>query len=161
MRTFREGPIEGVVVKDLTQYDDNRGWLTEIFRQDEIDADVMPVMSYVSVTHPGVARGPHEHRDQADLFAFVGPGTFKVTLWDNREDSPTFNHKMVLTAGEEAKRTVLIPPGVVHAYQAVSDVDGLVVNLPNRLFAGRDKKEPVDEIRWEEEETQDSPFKLD
>ncbi len=161
MRTFQEGPIDGVVVKDLVRFDDNRGWLTEIFRQDEIDADSMPVMSYVSVTHPGVARGPHEHREQTDLFAFVGPGTFKVYLWDNREDSPTYNNKRVLIAGEEARRTVLIPPGVVHAYEAVSDVDGLVVNLPNRLFAGQGKKEPVDEIRWEEEETRDSPFKLD
>lgn len=161
MRTFQEGPIDGVVVKDLIRFDDNRGWLTEIFRQDEIHADSMPVMSYVSMTHPGVARGPHEHREQTDLFAFLGPGTFKVYLWDNRELSPTYNHRMVLTAGEEARRTVLIPPGVVHAYAVVSDVDGLVVNLPNRLFAGRGKKEPVDEIRWEEEETRDSPFKLD
>jgi len=160
MRKFQEGPIEGVIIKDLTKYDDHRGWLTEIFRKDEIEPDMMPAMAYVSLTHSGIARGPHEHRDQADLFAFTGPGTFKVYLWDNREDSPTYNNKHVFLAGEE-KRTVYVPPGVVHAYKVVSDVEGVVINLPNRLFAGEGKKEPVDEIRWEEEEMKDSPFKLD
>ena len=161
MRTFTEGPIDGVIIRDLVQYDDHRGWLTEVFRRDEILAEHMPVMGYVSLTRPGVARGPHEHRDQTDVFCFVGPGTFKVFLWDNRESSPTYNHKVVELAGEDRKRVVIIPPGVVHAYQVVSENDGMVVNLPNQLYAGENKKEPVDEIRWEEEEEKNTPFRLD
>jgi dTDP-4-dehydrorhamnose 3,5-epimerase len=35
----------------------------------------------------------------------------------------------------------------------------LVFNGPNRLYAGRGKKEPVDEIRHED--LQDGPFALD
>lgn len=161
MRAFKEGPIEGVIVRDLTRHDDHRGWLAEVFRDDEIAPAHRPVMSYVSVTRPGVARGPHEHRDQTDLFCFVGPGTFRVYLWDNRETSPTYDHRMVLEAGEAARRVVIIPPGVVHAYKVVSKEDGLVINLPNRLYAGHGKREPVDEIRWEEETEKDTPFKLD
>lgn len=161
MRNFEDGPIEGVIIRDLTRYDDRRGWLAEIYRDDEIDPEQVPVMAYVSVTRPGVARGPHEHRDQTDLFCFAGPGTFKLYLWDNREGSPTYNCKTVVIAGEDEKRAVVIPPGVVHAYQVVSDHDGLVVNFPNRLYAGEGKAEPVDEIRWEEEEDAATPFKLD
>ena len=37
----------------------------------------------------------------------------------------------------------------------------MVVNLPNQLYAGEGKKEKVDEIRWEEEDNEASPFKLD
>jgi len=161
MRTFQEGPIDGVIIRDLTQYDDPRGWLAEVFRRDEIDAEHMPVMGYVSMTRPGVARGPHEHRDQTDLFCFVGPGTFKVYLWDNREGSATYDHRIVVHAGERAKKVVIIPPGVVHAYKVVSATEGMVVNLPNRLYAGEGKKKPVDEIRWEEEAEKDTPFVLD
>jgi dTDP-4-dehydrorhamnose 3,5-epimerase len=161
MREFEDGPIDGVVVRDLTRHDDHRGWLAEVFRRDEIRPEQMPVMGYVSVTSPGVARGPHEHRDQTDLFCFVGPGTFRVYMWDNREASPTYDHRMVLEAGETEKRVVIVPPGVVHAYKVVSADAGLVINLPNRLYAGEGKQEPVDEIRWEEEAARDTPFVLD
>ena len=57
--------------------------------------DVFPEMMYVSQTLPGVARGPHEHVEQTDIFIFMGPGTFKVYLWDSRENSETFGEKMV------------------------------------------------------------------
>ena len=50
--------------------------------------------------------------------------------------------------------TVLVPPGVVHAYRNVSEENGLVFNVPNRLYAGWGKKEPVDEIRHEDREDQ-------
>ena len=68
---------------------------------------------------------------------------------------------MVLEAGEAEKRVVIIPPGVVHAYEVISEEEGLVINLPNRLYAGEGKKEPVDEIRWEEEADRETPFILD
>jgi dTDP-4-dehydrorhamnose 3,5-epimerase len=148
---FTKGIIRDVVVKDLVKYLDERGWLAELFRQDEVDPRYMPVMEYISMTHPGVARGPHEHVDQADYFAFIGPSNFKIYLWDNRKDSPTYMTKQVLYAGEDAPRTVIIPAGVVHAYRNVGGKSGMVVNFPNRLFAGRGKKEAVDEIRHEQD----------
>jgi len=50
-------------------------------------------MSYISQTEPGIIRGPHEHKDQADLFCFIGPSTFRLYLWDARKGSPTFGQK--------------------------------------------------------------------
>lgn len=147
---FREGQIDGVVIEELRRFGDQRGWLLEVFRHDALDEAAWPAMGYVSMTCPGIARGPHEHVDQTDLFAFVGPGAFKVYLWDAREDSPTFGVKQTVTAGAQAPMTVLVPPGVVHAYRNVSDENGLVFNVPNRLYAGWGKKEPVDEIRHED-----------
>lgn len=146
---FQMGKIHDVMIRVLTKHVDQRGWLVELFREDQIERQFLPVMSYVSMTQAGVVRGPHEHRDQADLFAFIGPSNFKVYLWDNRETSPTFRRKHVFVAGEDAPLSVIIPAGVVHAYKNVGTVPGMVVNLPNRLFAGRGRKEPVDEIRHE------------
>ncbi|MCI0708314.1 MAG: dTDP-4-dehydrorhamnose 3,5-epimerase family protein [Ignavibacteriae bacterium] len=146
---FTIGPIDGVVVKDLNRYTDARGWLVELFRKDEITSEYVPAMSYISETLPGVARGPHEHVDQADLFCFLGPSTFRVYLWDARKGSKTYGCKMTLDAGETSPRSVIIPPGVVHAYKNIGSRGGWVINLPNRLYAGEGRKDPVDEIRHE------------
>lgn len=149
------GAIDGVVVKPLAKNEDGRGWLAEFFREDELDASIAPAMGYVSVTNPGLARGPHEHVHQTDTFAFVGPGAFRLVLWDCRERSPTRWSRMVVEAGDDRPIAVVVPPGVVHAYACISKEAGMVINIPNRLYRGRGKGEPVDEIRHEEDP--DSP----
>lgn len=156
---FREGSIDGVVLQGLKRFEDARGWLIELYRDDEIQPANDPRMAYVSRTLPGVARGPHEHREQSDFFAFVGPGDFKLYLWDTRPDSPTYGVKQTLVAGQSNLQAVIVPPGVVHAYRNVSQVPGLVFNCPNRLYAGPGRHEAVDEIRHED--LADSPYVLD
>jgi dTDP-4-dehydrorhamnose 3,5-epimerase len=131
----------------LKAFNDERGWLIELFRNDQLFLENWPKMAYVSMTLPGVVRGPHEHRDQTDYFAFVGPGTFELYLWSN--DSHGDYSPQVHILGESNPTAVLVPPGVVHAYKNVSDKPGLVFNAPNQLFAGPGKLYPVDEIRHE------------
>ena len=67
------------------------------------------------------------------------------------KESETFNNVTTLIVGEDNPKSVLIPAGVVHAYQNVGPVDGIVFNCPNRLYMGVDKKEPIDEIRHEDD----------
>src|SRR4051812_35373801 len=112
--TFRDGPIDGVIWKPLKFFHDQRGWLCEFFRHDDLDPALHPVMAYMSQTKPGVARGPHEHIDQTDYFCFIGPSQFKVFLWDAREKSPTFGHRDFRTVGDGDPFALVIPPGVVH-----------------------------------------------
>jgi dTDP-4-dehydrorhamnose 3,5-epimerase len=156
---FMRGKIHDVVVKPLAKYLDERGWLAELFRCDEIDSEFVPVMAYISMTRPGIARGPHEHREQADCFAFIGPSNFKVYLWDARADSPTRGVRQVVFGGGDSPVLVIVPAGVVHAYKNVGGEDGIVFNAPNRLYAGENKRSPVDEIRHEDGVA--SPFILD
>ncbi len=156
---FKKGKIHDVVVKPLNKYLDERGWLAELFRSDEVEHGTMPVMAYLSMTQPGVARGPHEHVDQTDYFCFIGPSNFKIHLWDNRKDSPSFGVKQVIFAGIDVPMMMTVPPGVVHAYKNVGIDNGIVFNAPNKLFAGENKKQPIDEIRHEDAST--SPFILD
>lgn len=156
---FRSGKIHDVTVKPLKKHLDERGWLAELFRSDEIGEDVMPAMAYASMTLPGVSRGPHEHTEQTDCFCFIGPSNFKIYLWDRRIDSPSRGIRQVLFAGMDAPAMVLVPPGVVHAYKNIGTESGLVFNAPNRLYAGQGKTEPVDEIRHED--LDGSPYRLD
>src|SRR5689334_6433470 len=108
---FRFGEINGVIVKPLMKFPDLRGWLTELFRTDEWPTEYLPAMSYISSTNPGVTRGPHEHVDQADLFCFLGPSTFKLRIWDNRPESDTFECVQTLLVGQDNPTAVLIPKG--------------------------------------------------
>ncbi len=142
--------IKDVIIKKINKNKDKRGWLAEIYRDDEID--FKPAMSYVSMTKPGVIRGPHEHKEQADFFVFLGPGDFEVHLWDKKGEY------MKIKAGENNPSFIIVPPGVVHGYKCVSDVDGLCINLPDKLYKGKRKKGEIDEIRWEEDES--SPYKI-
>lgn len=157
--SFREGSINDVVTYPLKKYFDDRGWLAELFRNDDVAEEFHPVMSYISFTRPGVQRGPHEHVDQADLFCFIGPSTFMLRLWDNRTDSSTFNNVMTLNVGESEPMAVIVPKGVVHAYKNVGDLDGMVINCPNRLYMGPDRSEPIDEIRHEDDP--DTIYRMD
>jgi dTDP-4-dehydrorhamnose 3,5-epimerase len=148
---FIEAAIQDVLVRDLRKFKDARGWLTELFRHDELTAEFFPAMAYISSTLPDVTRGPHEHVDQADLFCFLGPSNFQLRMWDNRKNSPTYGNRMTLIAGESDPKSVLIPRGVVHAYRNVGSIDGIVINCPNRLYMGDGRREPIDEIRHEDD----------
>ena len=137
---FRDGQIEGVVVRKLKKFTDERGWLAELFRLDDLDDEFHPAMTYISATKPGVTRGPHEHVDQADFFCFLGPSNFKLRLWDNRADSSSYRSVMTIFVGEEEPSSVLVPKGVVHAYQNVGPVDGIVINSPIACTAAEAEK---------------------
>lgn len=156
--SFTEGPIDGVQIRPIDRFEDERGWLAELYRVDELSGREAPVMAYVSVTHPGIARGPHEHIDQADLFAFLGPGRFRIVLWDNRPKSPTHGHRTEALVGERNPCVVYVPNGVVHAYRCESKTPGWVINLPDRLYKGDGRSSEIDEIRHEADPN--SPFQL-
>jgi dTDP-4-dehydrorhamnose 3,5-epimerase len=148
---FKRGAIQGVTVRDLRKYVDERGWLAELFRHDELTEEFYPQMAYISQSHPRTQRGPHEHIDQADFFCFIGPSNFKMRLWDNRTDSETYRHVMTLFVGEDNPKSVLVPKGVVHAYRNLGPGLGIVINFPNRLFMGTNRSQEVDEIRHEDD----------
>ena len=148
---FREGNIQDVVVRELRKFNDGRGWLCELFRQDELTAEFFPAMAYTSSTKPGITRGPHEHVDQADLFCFLGPSNFKLRMWDNRANSPSYGNMMTLIVGADNPQSVVIPKGVVHAYRNIGEVDGIVINCPNRLYMGAERRDQIDEIRHEDD----------
>ena len=150
---FKKGEIEEVVIEKLNKFTDERGFLVETFRIDNLTDNLKPIMSYVSYTRPGIARGPHEHKKQTDIFCFMGPGYFRIKLWDNRKESKTYGYYMEIIVGEDNLIRVIVPPGVVHGYKNISqEVDGMVLNYPDKLYRGWDRKEEVDEIRHEDKE---------
>jgi len=151
--------IEGVRIYRPHVYEDSRGWLGEIFRADQLAKEIWPVMAYLSSTWPGVPRGPHEHRQQTDLLCFLGSSEFAIQLWDNRPLSPTQGRSEKQIAHTNELFCLIIPPGIVHAYRNIGMGAGLVLNAPNRLYAGPGRREDVDQIRYEDDPA--SPFKVE
>jgi dTDP-4-dehydrorhamnose 3,5-epimerase len=150
---FKKGEIEGVIINKLNKFNDERGYLVETFRIDKLPDKLQPVMSYVSYTKPGIARGPHEHHNQTDIFCFMGPGNFRIKLWDNRKESSTYGNCIEVVGGQDNPITVIVPPGIVHGYRNISQkVAGMVINYPDKLYRGWGRKEEVDEIRHEDKE---------
>lgn len=147
--------FKGVEIIPLKKYEDARGWLVELYRDDELPEGFNPTMGYFSCTKPGIERGPHEHADQTDGFIFFD-GSYELHLWENREGEP--ENFEVIPVGKDNPVFITVPPGVVHAYRNVGDADAFVINVPDRLYAGWGRKEPVDEIRHENDPN--SRFKL-
>jgi dTDP-4-dehydrorhamnose 3,5-epimerase len=149
--------IFGVIIKPIKKNFDDRGWLAEFFRNDEVD--FVPAMSYFSYSKFGAVRGPHEHTYQSDYFVFVGPGDFELHLWDRRDNSETKDEFMKIVVGDSNPCFAIIPPGVVHGYKSVSEGGAFSINLPDKLYKGVNKQDQeVDEIRWEKDEN--SPYKI-
>ena len=149
--------INDVIIKQINKYEDDRGYLMEIFRSDDLN-NYIPAMSYVSFTNPGIIRGPHEHKDQSDAFVFIGPGNFSLHLWDRRSGSSTQSEKMELEVGANNPCLVIVPPGVVHGYKCISGEAAMSINLPDKLYKGQNKADEIDEIRWELDPA--SPYKI-
>jgi dTDP-4-dehydrorhamnose 3,5-epimerase len=141
--------LPGVRVEALPVFKDARGSLHELFRTDEIPAGFKPVMACSSWSHPGVARGPHQHVAQDDYFTFAGPSEFCVYLWDDRPGAAKAARGWTIRTGEKSPVRIYVPRGVVHAYHNIGSVPGLVVTVTSLLFKGEGRCEPVDEIRHE------------
>jgi dTDP-4-dehydrorhamnose 3,5-epimerase len=113
------GKIDGVVVKKLLTFPDDRGYLREILRADD---DLLRAFgqTVVTKTYPGVIKAFHWHQDQDDVW-YVHDGMARIVMYDRRPGSPTQGETQVVYAGEANPLIVLIPTGVAHGYQVLGD----------------------------------------
>ena len=111
--------IEGVVIKELVTYPDERGFFREMIRvTDDFFGEGFAQLSH-SLMYPGVAKAWHIHKTQVDWW-YVPFGTLKVALYDTRPDLPTHGVTQELFMGENYGQKVLkIPPGVAHGCKAI------------------------------------------
>jgi dTDP-4-dehydrorhamnose 3,5-epimerase len=131
--------IEGVRTKRLKVIPDERGLLMEMLRDDdEIFQKFGQV--YLSVVYPGVVKGWHYHRKQADHFVFV-KGMAKVVLYDRREDSPTQGQVDEFFMGEHNPILLVIPPLVLHGMMGIGTEPAYLVNIPTEHYVYDDPDE--------------------
>jgi len=124
--------IEGVKVKKLKVIPDERGRLMEMFRcDDELFTKFGQV--YLSTTYPGVVKGWHYHKLQADNIVCV-KGMLKLVLYDGRENSATKGEVSEFFLGEHNPLLVQVPKGVYHGWKCISENEAFVINCPTEPY---------------------------
>ena len=111
--------INGVAIKKLTKYCDDRGFFAEIIKEGEETFHEVKQTSYTE-TQPGVIKAFHWHKRQWDVW-FVVRGMAQVVLHDLRPDSETRGETQVICAGEDNPCLISIPPGVAHGYRVLGN----------------------------------------
>lgn len=131
--------IEGVVVKQLKQVADERGWLTEVMRSDW-DQFKKFGQVYVTAGYPQVVKAWHMHKKQIDNMACI-KGMMKLVLFDDRTNSKTKDETNEFTIGEKNLLLITIPPEVWHGFKTISEENALVLNVPTELYNYKDPDE--------------------
>lgn len=124
--------IDGVKVKELKAFPDERGLLMEMWRSDDPDFEKFGQV-YLTMVYPGVVKAWHYHKKQTDHFVCVS-GTAKVVLHDTREDSPTRGETNEFVIGWQRQRMIIIPNFVYHGFTAVGAEPACIINVPTELY---------------------------
>lgn len=124
--------IEGVALKPLKVFPDERGRLMEILRRDdEIFLEFGQV--YLTTGYPGVVKAWHYHKLQTDNFCVI-KGMMKIALYDTRENSPTFDIVNEFYLGEHNPMLLRIPNFVYHGFKTISETEAILINIPTNTY---------------------------
>lgn len=155
---FAPTPIAGVWQVQATPHADERGSFTRLYCAEAFDA-VMPGLCFVqanlSVTRGrGTLRGLHLQRAPSKEWKLVRclRGRVFDVAADLRRGSITYGRWFALELDEHQPLALLIPPGVAHGFQALSDEAQLLyqhsaAHAP-ALEGGVRHDDPLLAIRW-------------
>ncbi|HII86180.1 TPA: dTDP-4-dehydrorhamnose 3,5-epimerase [Candidatus Bathyarchaeota archaeon] len=131
--------IEGVVIKQLKQTADERGWLTEVMRSDWEQFEKFGQV-YVTAGYPQVVKAWHMHKKQIDNMACI-KGMMKLVLYDKRANSKTKGETNEFIIGEKNLLLVTIPPEIWHGFKTISEEHALLLNVPTETYDYKDPDE--------------------
>jgi dTDP-4-dehydrorhamnose 3,5-epimerase len=144
--------IDGVKIIKLTTHGDERGFFREIFRFPEEFEGVRVGQLSHSQVKDGIVKAWHGHVYQSQ-WNYVVSGQIKVGLYDNRDNSETFQEMMEFTAGEGVEPIAyFFPPGILHGYQCTEGpmhiiyVTSGVYDLEDEIRKSSDDLNPA--ISW-------------
>lgn len=124
--------IDGVKIKDLKVFPDDRGTLMEMWRSDDPDFKAFGQV-YITTAYPGVVKAWHHHEKQTDHWVCVS-GMAKVGMFDGRDGSPTRGETQTVYLGIQNPKLLIIPAGVEHGFTPCGSDPCTVLNIPDRLY---------------------------
>ncbi|MBF5003507.1 cupin domain-containing protein [Diaphorobacter caeni] len=129
--------IHGVQSKQITNVLTDDGSLTEIYRKDWQLDDLPVEQIFQKIMSPGSVSAWHAHRRATDRL-FCGYGRVKVVLYDARKHSPTQGLLTVHRLALERPTLLVVPPGIWHGVQTVSDSPAIVINAVDIAYSYED-----------------------
>lgn len=124
--------IQGVKIKKLKVIPDERGRLMEMLRCDD-DFFTKFGQVYMTAAYPGVVKGWHYHKIQADNMIII-KGMMKVVLYDDRKNSKTYKEINEFFVGEHNPTLIHIPAGVLHGFKCISEAEAICINIPTEPY---------------------------
>ncbi len=121
--------IQGVKVKQLHFYMDERGKLLEVLRSDDFLFNGFG-QAYITTIKPAVIKGWHFHKEQTDNICCI-KGSIKLVLYDSREDKSSYQELAEFLIGDENPALVQIPKEVCHAVQCLGEEEAVILNIPD------------------------------
>jgi dTDP-4-dehydrorhamnose 3,5-epimerase len=144
-------PIEGLVFRPKGVVSHDKGYLTEIYRNDWGITDLPLVQINSTTTFPGQVRAWGVHRSITDrLFALTG--SLCIVVYDGRKSSKTFGCVNEFFIGGKSQGLVLIPPGLWHGWKNIGLDEATIISMPSNLY---DYEDPDRwELPWDSEQAQ-------
>lgn len=140
--------IEGVKIKQVKRFSDDRGFFCEVIKFGEETFCEVKQTSYTE-TFSGVVKAFHWHKKQTDVW-FPIRGNMQVVLHDTRKDSSTYKETQVIYAGENNPTLILIPPYVAHGYRVLGNEKATLIYHTSEAY---NSSEPDEErIAWDDPE---------
>lgn len=151
-------PLNGVKVVQRAAIEDERGFLSRLFCAEEFSSHGMMAgivqINHTLTRHQRMIRGMHFQRAphaEAKLISCLRGEVFDVAV-DLRKDSPTFLQWFGQLLSPGNRRSMYIPPGCAHGFQAMVD-DCELVYLHSAAYVptaegGIHPQDPAVAINW-------------
>ncbi|MCJ9754323.1 dTDP-4-dehydrorhamnose 3,5-epimerase family protein [Neorhizobium sp. BETTINA12A] len=156
--TVTDLPLAGLKLVERQNLGDSRGFLSRMFCADELApagwAKPIAQINLTMTARQGTVRGMHfQHPPHAEmkLVNCLRGAVFDVAV-DLRQDSPTFLKWHAQELSSENRRSLLIPEGFAHGFQALTD-DCELVYFHSMPYASSSEgalnaQDPAFDISW-------------
>jgi dTDP-4-dehydrorhamnose 3,5-epimerase len=119
--------IEGVFIKELMQFQDDRGSVLHMLKSNDNNFNKFGEV-YFSEILPGKIKAWKYHKKQSQNIT-VPIGNVKFVIYDDRKNSKTFNNTLEIELGRPNSYILLhIPPGLWYGFKSKSLYPSLIVN---------------------------------
>jgi dTDP-4-dehydrorhamnose 3,5-epimerase len=118
--------IQGVVIKRLSIYSDERGNVKHMLRSTDPEFEKFGEI-YFSCVYPGVVKGWHLHKIMTLNYTVVS-GMIKLVLYDDRPESNTHGELQEIFMGTYNYVLVKIPPLIWNGFKGIGVTPAIVAN---------------------------------
>lgn len=123
--------MDRVEIKELDFFEDERGWLLKLLKQEHMGGSQLGEI-YVTSTRPGIVRAEHYHKNTTEWFCVI-KGKAKLVLKDIESEEIK-----EIIMGDGRLVTVKIPYGIAHAVRNIGDESMYLVAVADRPYNPQD-----------------------
>jgi dTDP-4-dehydrorhamnose 3,5-epimerase len=123
--------LNGITIKPIKRFSDERGFFTEVMRRDwkDLFTEDKIEQANLSLTYPGVIRAWHRHlRGQTDYFIALR-GAIKICAYDEK----TNELNEIISTGQDMQ-IVCMPGHYWHGFKAVGNEPAMLLYFTTNLY---------------------------